>query len=82
MIKAVKDAYKKHKKKKAVAKITGSPHDRLEMMKAGYKKFTTTMTERERAKMKKEIKKLERAVKEWDKAVLQELRDRRAQNEI
>jgi hypothetical protein len=48
---------------KRVAEVAVNPEHRLEFLRAGYRKFSPTLTGRERAKMKKEIKRLERTLK-------------------
>lgn len=68
MIKKLINAYKENRKKKRLRRALSNPSDRLELMRAGYKKFSAELSERERARMKKEIKSLERAVKNWEKA--------------
>jgi len=74
MFQALKDKYQAYRKGIKVDRISNSPIDRLDMMKAGYEKFGHQMTERERARMKKEIKILERRIKAALKSAVAEQR--------
>lgn len=69
MIEAMKKLIKKVTRKSRVKAALSSPEGRLEMMKAGYKKFSPDLTERERKAMKKEIKQLERNIKRHNRRV-------------
>lgn len=66
MFKYLMEKIKENIRNKKLEAIQKSPKDRLELMKAGYKKFGSEMSERQRIKLKKEIKLLERSIKRWE----------------
>lgn len=67
LINNYKEKRKQKQLKKSLKRIRSNPRDQLDMLTAGYKKFSAELSERERSAMKKKIKQLERALKNWEK---------------
>ncbi|NQZ53239.1 MAG: hypothetical protein HRT93_03185 [Piscirickettsiaceae bacterium] len=63
MLEQLRKMYKQFTRKSRVRKALSTPQGRLDILKAGYKKFSSELTERERKQMRKDIKKLEREIR-------------------